>query len=84
MSLAPIAAVEYLEAACPFASDHGFGMAIAQLDLTSRTPRCIDLPENYRRTVRDASLPRGAHPAATQRVRSRASDEGCNRASQSD
>ena len=32
--LAPIAAVEYPEATFPFASNHGLGMAIAQLDLT--------------------------------------------------
>ena len=36
-SLAPIAAVEYLEAALPFASDYGLGMAIAQLYLTNVT-----------------------------------------------
>jgi len=52
--LAPIAAVEYLEAALAFASNHGLGMAIAQLDLTNWTSGCIDLPENYRRTVHGA------------------------------
>jgi len=35
MPLAPIAAVEYFAAAPAFASDHGLGMAIAQLDLTN-------------------------------------------------
>jgi len=35
--LAPIAAVEYLEAARPLAYNHGLGMAIAELDLTNRT-----------------------------------------------
>jgi len=38
--LAPIAAVEYLEAAPAFASNHGLGMAIAQLDLTN-WPACV-------------------------------------------
>jgi len=59
MGLAPIATVEYLEAALTFASNHGLGMAIAQLDLTNRTARCVDLPENYRRTACRAS-PRSA------------------------
>jgi hypothetical protein len=53
--LAPIAAVEYLEAAPAFASNHGLGMAIAQLDLTNWPARCVDLPENYRRVGRRAS-----------------------------
>jgi len=47
-SLAPIAAVEYLEAALPFASDYGLGMAIAQLDLTNRSACGIDL---FRRAI---------------------------------
>jgi len=34
--LAPAAAVEYLEAAHPLASNYGLGMAIAQLDLTNQ------------------------------------------------
>jgi hypothetical protein len=33
--LAPIAPVEYLKAALPFAVNNGFGMAIAQLNLTN-------------------------------------------------
>ena len=53
--LAPIAAVEYLEAAPAFASNHGLGMAIAQLDLTNWPARCVDLQENYRRVGRRAS-----------------------------
>ena len=52
---APIAAVEYLEAALAFASNHGFGMAITQLDLTNRPSGCIDLSENYRRDTHSAS-----------------------------
>jgi hypothetical protein len=43
-SLAPIAAVEYLKAARPFASDHCLGMAIAQLDLADRPSGRVDLP----------------------------------------
>jgi hypothetical protein len=35
MRLAPIAAIEYLKAALPFAVNNGFGMAIAQLNLTN-------------------------------------------------
>jgi hypothetical protein len=38
MPLAPIAAVEYLEAAPAFASNHGLSMTITQLDLTNRPP----------------------------------------------
>ena len=53
--LAPIAAVEYLEAAFAFASNHGHGMAIAQLDLANRPAGCIDLPENYRRSAHGLS-----------------------------
>jgi len=53
--LAPIAAVEYLEAAPAFARNHGPGMPIAQLDLTNRPAGCVDLPENYRRAGRLAS-----------------------------
>jgi len=48
-------AVEYLEAALAFASNHGLGMAIAQLDLANRPAGCVDLPENYRRSLRSAS-----------------------------
>jgi hypothetical protein len=51
MSLAPIAAVEYLEAALSLASNHGVSVAIAQLDLTNRTTCRIDLPEYYRRAT---------------------------------
>jgi len=36
---APIAPVEYLEAAPAFASNHGLGIAVTQLDLTDR-PTC--------------------------------------------
>ncbi len=48
MWLTPIAAVEYLEAALAFASNHNLGMAIAQFDLTNRSAPCVDLPENYK------------------------------------
>jgi hypothetical protein len=34
--LPPIAAIKDLQAAVTLASDHGFGMAIAELDLTHR------------------------------------------------
>jgi len=50
MSLAPIAAVEYLEAALAFASNHNLCMPIAKLDLSNRTAGCVDLPENYHRS----------------------------------
>jgi hypothetical protein len=53
--LEPIAAVEYLEAGPAFPSNHGLVMAIAQLDLTNRPARCVDLPKNYRRGARRAS-----------------------------
>jgi hypothetical protein len=49
MWLAPIAAIEYLEAALAFASNHRLGMTITQLDLSNRPARSIDLAENYRR-----------------------------------
>ncbi len=55
MSLAPIAAVEYLKAALAFPSNHGLGMTIAQLDLSNRRTGCIDLAENYRRAAPRAS-----------------------------
>jgi hypothetical protein len=41
--------------ALTFASNHGLGMAIAQLDLSDWTVCCIDLPENYRCAARLAS-----------------------------
>ena len=47
MRLAPIEPVEYLKAALPFAVNNGFGMAIAQLNLTNRPACCIELAENY-------------------------------------
>ncbi len=46
MPLAPIAAVDYLEAAPAFASNYGLGMALAQLDLTNRW---LDLNGCWRR-----------------------------------
>jgi len=51
ISLAPVAPVEYLEAALAFASSHDLGVAIAQLDLANRPAGCNDLPENYRRSL---------------------------------
>ena len=39
--VAPIAAVEYLEAALAFPSNHGFGMPITEFDLTKRPAGCI-------------------------------------------
>ena len=53
--LAPIAVVEYLEAAPAFPSNYGLGMAIAQLDLTNWTTCRINLPEDYRGPVHGAS-----------------------------
>jgi hypothetical protein len=53
--LAPIAAVEYLEAALSFTSNDGLGVPIAQLDLTNRPASGVNLPENYRRAVPGAS-----------------------------
>jgi hypothetical protein len=55
MWLAPIATVEYLETIPAFASNHGLGMTVAQLDLTNRTSCRVDLPENYRRAAHGAS-----------------------------
>jgi hypothetical protein len=55
MWLAPIAAIEYLEAALAFTSNHGLGVAVAQLDLTDRSAGCIYFPENYRRSASGAS-----------------------------
>ena len=48
MRLAPIAPVEYLKAALPFAVNRGLGMAIAQFDLTNRPACRVNLPKNYR------------------------------------
>jgi len=53
--LAPIAAVEYLRAARTLANDHDLGVAIAELDLTNRPARGIELAESYRRSARRAS-----------------------------
>ncbi len=53
--LAPITAIEYLEAALPFAHDHGVSMAIAQLDLTKPAAGYIDLSENYRCSLGNTS-----------------------------
>src|SRR5271166_4514598 len=44
MSLAPIAAIMNFEASRPLASNHGLGMAIAQLDLTNWPASGVDLP----------------------------------------
>jgi hypothetical protein len=44
MSLAPIAAVEYLEAAVPFTINHVLVMTIAELDLTNMTNRFRGFP----------------------------------------
>jgi len=46
--LAPIAPVEYLQAALLFANDHGVSIAIVELDLTDRPACCVKHPENYR------------------------------------
>ena len=43
MRLAPIATVEYLQAALTLASNHSFSMAIAELDLPDVTAGGIDL-----------------------------------------
>jgi len=53
--LAPIAPVEYLEAALAFASNHDLGMVTAQLDLSNWSAGCIDLPKNDCRTTHGAS-----------------------------
>jgi len=53
--LVPIAAVEYLESAPPLASNHHLGVPIAQIDLTNRPARGVNLPQNYRRAARRAS-----------------------------
>jgi hypothetical protein len=55
MWLAPIATVEYLEAALSLPNDHGLGMAITKLDLTHRPACCIELAKNYGRSARRAS-----------------------------
>jgi hypothetical protein len=41
MSSTPVAAIKYLEAARPFANDHGLGVAISQLDLTNWAARGV-------------------------------------------
>ena len=56
--------IEYLKAARLFASNHGIGMAIAQLDLTNRPAGCINLPENYRRVARCAPRRSARHRVA--------------------
>ncbi len=43
MWLAPVAAVEYLEAAHPLASNHDLGMAIPRLDLPDWPARGVKL-----------------------------------------
>jgi hypothetical protein len=53
--LAPIATVEYLQAAVSLADNHRLGMAIAELDLTDRPACCVKLAENYRRPSRRAA-----------------------------
>ena len=62
--LAPIAAVEYLEAALAFTRNQGLGMAIAQLDLTNWPASSINLPDNYRRAARRASRRSARHHIA--------------------
>ena len=49
MSLAAITTVKYHESALAFPSNHDRGMTIAQLDLSNRPARGVNLPENYRR-----------------------------------
>jgi hypothetical protein len=61
-ALAPIAAVEYLQAAHSLAGNHDVGVAIAQLDLTNGPARRVKLAENYRRAIPGASR----RPAGTQ------------------
>jgi hypothetical protein len=60
--LAPIAAVENLQAAHTLANDHDLGMAIAEFHLAQRPARGVKLAENYRRAVPGASR----RPAGTQ------------------
>jgi hypothetical protein len=48
MRLAPVSAIEYLHATLPLASNHGLGVAIAELDLTDWPARGVKLAENYR------------------------------------
>jgi len=60
MSLAPIAAVEYLEAALAFASNHRFGVAIVQLELVNMSVSGIrlfgDQSRAFRRRSRDSCI----------------------------
>jgi len=66
MSLAPIAAVKYLEASRSLASDHRLGVPVAKLYLSNRPAGGVNLPKNYRRAAHRASRrPAGTHVAAS-------------------
>ena len=66
MPLAPIAAVEYLEATRPLPGNYDLGMVFAEFDLPNRPASGIDLPENYRCAARRASRgPAGTRIAAS-------------------
>ena len=69
--LAPIAPVEYLEAALAFASNHNLGMPIAKLDLSNRTAGCVYLPENYCRVDRTSRCSARRRVAASPDLNSR-------------
>jgi hypothetical protein len=65
---APIATVEYFEAALPFASNHDLGMPITQFDLT-KPAGSVDLAEDYRRaSLRPSRRPTGAGQSGTQKL----------------
>jgi hypothetical protein len=55
MWLAPIAAVEYLQAAASLAGNHDLGMAIAQLDLPNGPASGVKLAQNDHRAIPGAS-----------------------------
>ena len=62
---APIAPVEYLEAARPFASDHRLGMPIAELDLTNVPSSSINFFGYQRRPSGALSGPAWRNVAAS-------------------
>jgi hypothetical protein len=53
--LAPIAAIEYLQAALTLASNHDLGVALAELDLPNRPASGVKLAENDGRAVPGAA-----------------------------
>jgi hypothetical protein len=67
-----VATIEYLQAALSLAGSHNLGVAIAQLDLTHRPARRVELAKNDRRAIPSAPRrPAGARIAAAPDLDSR-------------